>query len=475
LKEGKKAYKDILRERERFLDGLKVENKDDVLFELEMLLKALDRFFNPDNLPISNIDDIVSRNFAHEIRIVKHGVDRAIFLIKSLIPLEESSAIYFRNYVERELLQDYARDILEEKSLSQETPGESLPLLCLAFLNISEILSALCQRRYVGHTLFHNMGQILGREIAMNRWFNPFKFRAFLPRFDRITNPKILRVVKSVKDEEIKRNISIIFLAFYRLLRELHYIHSEAEDKEALKSSLLIFSLVHSEAKAINLFLEKELPFNLRVGGKPRSEKIIKVVLSEADSVSFQLGMELKKLFKQILKDVTEAGSLTKLKSAIDSSKGILTNFFQQAIVTFAHALDERVVGKDIFSDYISKLEQSLRLREDIWLFNKILENAETTMDGKTIKAIKDFIIYFQSLAFPLVRYSDHDDFQRFCDSVSSYGSEVVGDKLAELKKTIQHFRIFLETTLGHINNRSELAGVPLDETHARNLFSQFL
>jgi hypothetical protein len=179
MKEGKRTYKDILRERERFLDGLKVEKKDEVLFELEMLLRALDRFFNPDNLPISNIDDIVSRNFAHEMRIVKHGVDRAIFLIKSLIPLEESSAIYFRSYVERELLHDYARDILEEKSLSQETPGESLPLLCLSFVNISEILSALCQRKHADHTLFHSMGQLLSREIAMNRWFNPFKFRHF--------------------------------------------------------------------------------------------------------------------------------------------------------------------------------------------------------------------------------------------------------------------------------------------------------
>ncbi len=472
--------------RDSFLDGLKVENKDEVLFELEMLLKALDRFFNLGNLPISNIDDAISRNFAPELRIARYGVERAILLCKSLLPSEYSSAIYFQSYVERELLQDYARDLLMDRSLGQRTPAEGLAVLCLTLVNISEILGALVQHRHLGYNLFHNMGQVISRGIAMNRWFNPFKLQTFSPRFDRITNPKILRAVKSLKDEEVKRNISILLLAFFRLLHELQYIRQEVEDREALKSSLLIFALVYSEAKALKTFLDKDLPFNLKVGGKARSEKLIREILQSADTVSFQLGMEIKKLYKQILKDSSEIASLLRLRSIVDSGKGVLTNIFHQAIVTFAYILDERIQGKDIFSDFISKLEQSVRLREDIWLFHEILGEMEASMDGRQkdnktpdalLKAVKDFISYFQSLGFPLVRYSDHEEFQRFFETVNSYSEDDLRNKskLLELKKSVHHFKIFLGTTLGHIKNRGELTGAPFDEVHGRELLSQFL
>lgn len=481
-----KGYKDIVRERERFLDNLKVESKDESLFELEMLLKALDRFFNLDNLPLSNIEEAVSRNFAAELRIVRFGIERAVFLSKSLLPSEYSSAIYFQSYVERELLQDYARDLLVEKSLGQKTPAEGLSFLCLTLLNISEIIGALILQRHLSYNLFHSVGQILSRGIAMNRWFNPFKLQTFSPRFDRITNPKILRAVNSLKDDEVKRNTSIALLAFFRLLHELQFVRNEAEDKETLKSSLLIFSLVHSEAKALKAYLEKDLPFNLKVGGKPKSEKVIREILSSADSISFQLGMEIKKLFKQVLKESSEIASLLKLRSAIDSAKGVLVNFFHQAIVTLANILDGRIQGKDIFPDYISKFEQSVRLREDIWLFHAILEEAEASLDGRQkdskppdvlLKALKDFVSYFQSLGFALVRYSDHEEFQRFFETVNSYSEDDLKNKnkLLDLRRTMHHFQIFLGTTLGHIKNRGELTEAPFDEAHGRELLAQFI
>jgi len=483
-----KEEKTLISRRDQWLSSFKLEGMEEYLFELEMLLKATERFFVLDNLPISNKDNVMTRNFYYEIKILNPVVNRIVSLIRLLLDPEEVKAFYFKSYVEYKLIKDYARDKLIENNLRQETPKDSIFLLFNAFVNIQEILSGLTQLKKVPYNLYFNLGQIISREIYFNRFFNPFRLRAFSKLYDRINNPALQSIVNSIKDEQFKKHFSIIILAFSRFIKYLKFINSNSEDLDILKSSLPIFSLIHSESRSLLTYIENDIPKELKASKKSdRSHHSLRTeFLNFLDSLSFQIHMELRKTFQQILKDVAEIHSPGTIRSIIDSSKGILNNFFQQSIVSVSQIVRSDVKGSDIFPDFVSKFEQSLRLREDIWILYQLTALMEQSLNRteinhsrikKDFNSLNDFIVYFKNLSYNLLRVSDLDDFNKFLGQIEEYSEIDLENpmKIEEFKKIIHLFNIFLSTTLSHINNRQELKNHPVDEKHAREIMQQFL
>ncbi|MFO8057838.1 MAG: hypothetical protein R6V10_11125, partial [bacterium] len=72
-------------EKDQWLAGLDLKDKGTILFELEVLLKGLDRFFNLSNLPLANMEQVVTLDFSDEIRIVLDFIDRVTELSGRLL------------------------------------------------------------------------------------------------------------------------------------------------------------------------------------------------------------------------------------------------------------------------------------------------------------------------------------------------------------------------------------------------------
>jgi hypothetical protein len=85
-------------------------------------------------------------------------------------------------------------------------------------------------------------------------------------------------------------------------------------------------------------------------------------------------------------------------------------------------------------------------------------------------KSIQNFMQYFESFTFKLLRYDDYDEFQ-------SFFSEILSLKESDLNKALEkihNFKIFLETTLRQIANRSELRDKPIDMNQAEEILKQY-
>ncbi len=488
MNSAQKEEKALINKREQWLSSLKLDGMEENLFELEVLLKATERFFVLDNLPISNKDNVMARNFYYEIKILNPVVNRIVSLIRMLIDPEEVKAFYFKSYVEYKLIRDYARDKLIENNLRQDTPKESIFLLFNSFVNIQEILSGLSQLKKVPYTLYFNLGQLISREIYFNRYFNPFRLSAFSKLYDKITNPVLQSIVNAIKDEPVKKHLSVIILVFLRFIKYLKYINNNSEEIDVLKASLPVFSLIHSESHSLWTYIENDIPKELKSVKKPeKSSGIIRHnFLDFLDTLSFQINMEIKKTFQQILRDAAEIHSIGQLRTVVDNSKGVLNNFFQQSIVSIVHLVKPDIQGSDIFPDFISRQEQSLRLREDIWILYQFVNKLNSSLNAPNINlslitkefgVLLDFIIYFKNLSYNLLRMSDLDDFNRFFAQIEEYSEEDLKNslKIEEMKKLLHLFSIFLSTTISHINNRQELKNLPVDEEHARQIMREFL
>jgi len=477
----------LIQERNRWFFSLEADRKEERLFELEVMLKGLDRFFNLQNQPILEREAIVNRDFKNELRILRDAVFRVVVLCRSLLPLEEARALHFKNYVETRLLSDFQRAQNIERALRQNTPEESLYVLCYSFTNFHELLGKLVDLNQHPYSLFYHVEQMLSREIAGNRYFNPFRAAGFAPHYDVIRSARLSRLIRQIQPLEAKKHFSLLFLLLYKLLKYLHFVETERLDLERLKNSLLIFALVNSESQLLIDLLERDLPAQLqRIPGFP--SETYRATHDLFDATAYQLGLEIKKIFELELRDAAASADLHHLRAGVTRSKGLLATIFQQSIVALAQVFDPDLAGRDLFPDFVSRLEQSIRLRRDVWLFHKVLENleqiiADSEPKGESIaimeatKTLRNFIFYYQNISFQFVRCYDRDDFQEFFDYLDAFNLADVEVPFVfqEFKRRIHSFKLFLETTLSNINNRAELQNIPFGTEEGERIFAQFL
>ncbi len=470
--------------RELWIRDLEAPDWEERLFELEMTLKALDRFFNLHNLPLNAADTVIQRDFSIEMRVVSAAC-RQVALIARYLLKEDSSAFTFQSYVERRMLSDHVRDAQITDHLAQADPSESLFLLGESFQNLADVTEALTRLNAVSYPVFFSTGQMVSRTIAANRFFNPMAGDHFHPAHDRMRSSAVNAVVKKIAEKELRREVSITLLAMFRLLRYLSFVDDEAENVDELRYAGLIFALVNSEARMLIHHMEKEAPEELAVLRHSGSEEAA-VFLDTIDSLAFQCGMELRKVFHQILRDLISSSSVSKLRAVVSSAAGVLRNFFEQAIVVVVQTFEPTVQGRTIFPDFVSKLEQSLRLREDLWVLNKVCDATEQALTRENLtksqvlealRPLTDFTDYFTNLSFACIRYADHDEFERFFTMVQTTGSDVASTpkRLDDFRRKIDYFNRFVETTLGHVRHRQELRDIPLDSENAERLLDQFL
>jgi hypothetical protein len=482
--EMSEAERLLIQKRKAWLERLKLDFKEETLFELEILLKAMDRFFNINNLPLANIEQVVTENFHEELSIVHEFVDRIIKLIRKLLEASKREDYHFRQYVEVGLLSDYARTRHRLASLDQKSPEDSLVTLYSTFVNIQSLISGLVQLNEISYQLYFNLGSLISREIATNRYFNPMDTISFRPEYDRVGHKRIARIVKSIPDPEIRKNFSIVVLAFFRLLHYTDFINPDNHHLERLRDSLLFFALINSESKHLTDFMEKNLPEDLADNDNPDSERLI----SLCDSLAFQLSMELKKINQTELVGASKQPKVDSLRCSVENSKGILSNFFQQSIVQLMQLMSPELKGEDIFVSFISRRWQSLRLREDVWVFRNLMDKfeeiTETSINGaslqtyvKYLKLQKSYIAYLKREIVPLLRYSDLIEFNTYFSYIDALTDDDLHlmDKLDSFKMESKFFKIFVETTVSHINNRAEIQETPLDEKACENRLKNFI
>ncbi len=430
--------------------------------ELEALLRALDRFFYIENLPISQ-EDLAFKNFHEELLTIRDVIFRILSILEVIIPDSKKNAFWFQRFSETKFLNNRARDLFKEGLYNQNSPEKSLYLLYDTFLNFKVIVTEILKSENISYLSFKNIGQLISKEIRENVYFNPFRLD-INPDYDIIENPIIARTVKSIKDKGIKKYISIIYLYLFRFLRYLNHIDISSQYSVSLNASLSILIMLKSE---INMFYN----YIKKVNEKIKDENLKNLL----KFISYQFSMETKRVYLQELKDILQKKVPQHFRGKIENSQGILKNLVEQSVVQIAQFFCPEIEGKDIFNTFSTKLHQSIKLREDIIVLNMfltLLENKANSPDDslKVFKSLKDFMNYFESFTFKLLRYDDYDEFYTFFNDMKV----IKETEIQNVLEKVHNFKIFLETTLQHISNRAEIANIPIDRDRTIETFKKF-
>lgn len=200
------------------------------------------------------------------------------------------------------------------------------------------------------------------------------------------------------------------------------------------------------------------------------------------NSLIFQFSMESKRVFNQEMKHIFEMKSKRDIKGKIENSHGILKNLIEQNIVQIAEYCNPSITGEKIFSIFTTRYGQSQKLREDVFILHRILEIFEANLNDDTRRAslfesLKNYIFYFESFTFRLLRHDDYEIFVKFFAELSTDTdmNSLSSSSVKMLAEKIHNFKIFLESTLSLIDNRAELKDNPIDREKAEQLLRQYI
>lgn len=471
-------------EKRSWLRSLQGREYRRALFSFEMLLRAMDRFFNLDNHPRFQRDPPTPDcDLTVEAAIAEHKLLELIQLSQAVLNEADTSAFMFQSYVQTELLSDVDRDELLERYRRQSSPLESLYLLRAGLESLASVTAAIAASGRVSLPTFRGLGHQYVSILLHNRYFSPYRGRRFNPVYDRVRHPLLRRAVNCAPSRGVRRGLSLIILVLGRYLRIVGWLDPHAASRPKVQSALPYLTLLCSDFRALLPYLDEGLPRELFPRG-PNSG-LEEEMEAFVDAFAFQLGRESRKVFEQLLQGFP-ADDTARLQSGLESAKGLLTTFLQQSIVSAVQLLLPEVEGKDVFPDFTSRQEQSLQLRGDIWTFHELLgvaspvvASADTSPESKrrVFLALVEFVDHFERRALPGVRLADLEDFRRFFDKVRSLRQKAFASTShsLEVARFLEVFRVFLQTTLTLVDKRGDLHGVPFDDEEPRRVLGQFI
>jgi hypothetical protein len=233
-------------------------------------------------------------------------------------------------------------------------------------------------------------------------------------------------------------------------LRFLDIVGRMMRNDEPIKPALLILSAVHDQARGMIDHI------NLRLARHPNEEAAL---FNSLDSASYSASLELKKVFKQELKGIVGVLPPTSVFARTETAYSLLLDSFQQILVDLAKTIDPSVTLFDFFPRFQIKLDQSLILREHLWVILKAVKAAEESPEKAKVDHLKQELADFVTITIRFLHYKDEETFDRFTEEVHA-----ALDK-KDLVPVLHRFGAYLDTLFGQVCMRAVLAEHPFHGT----------
>jgi hypothetical protein len=520
---GRDVFVDLLRDtrglrreqsqaRDAWFARLGVERKEELLFELEILLKGLACFANPRNHPgPSRRHAVVAQDFREALVQLREAMKRIVHLSRLLLA-EREKAFVFHRYLETLVPDDGARRRLHNATITQDTPEESLFVLRHAMTNLHEVTIGLARLQRVPFRSFYALASVAHREVSQSAYFNPLTALEFRPEFDRITSPHILELTRAVQGEQARRLVALTFLALFRMLRYLTLIKTasarDADNVRKLGGVVYpVMAVLRSDARALTGYLRQRAGALL---SDSYERSIFKVKAPELRDryegllaegvhllgmkatlgcVASNVRLEIRRAFERDFPSPDDAPTAEGLVYSVQRIEHNLRPALQNAILFLGKSLGTRLDEHGVFSDEDARRTLSERLRRDVWMFAQIVRafavkaravsssSVEDWTGVSPLQFVREFLAYFRAMGYPLLRAADYPRFDAFLAAMNSLEESHLFDpkRLEHATNECDHFHSFLLELFDRIGKRSELQSAEFDRRGAAAALKMYL
>jgi len=420
------------------------------IFELSMWVKSLESFTRDEYLALfaAESKEPFTRNYAGEVKILSNLLVRITNLLIIILGKEQWNIAQFKQYIER-LIAEHTPPMVK---LSETFPylTDECSDLFDALVNLRMIVFDFMRMKWVSYPSFSSLGRMINQNINRFPFLLKLKDLRFNPYYDQVVNKKIKGIIRNAVPSTMRQDVAQLFLELFRLLSYLNFIHLEEWNLDLMKLSLPILSLFYFEAEILFSYLDS------KYGGKGGE---IEPFARTVDNFVFASKLELRKVYNLELSDLAMVNDPEVVYTKLDNSRGILSNHLKQWIVIFAQLFEPDISGSDIFLDFITRVEESLKLREDLWSLIRYTDEFQEKKDEASYNKLLDFINRFERTTMKYLMYRDWRDFRLMVQNFNN--AESMEHKLFAAHK----FATYLALLFEQVGKRAALSGHPFNPT----------
>ncbi|MEP6900188.1 MAG: hypothetical protein ABJA66_00480 [Actinomycetota bacterium] len=245
-------------------------------------------------------------------------------------------------------------------------------------------------------------------------------------------------------------DLRLVLPRFAKILKWLSVVETMLRTDEPLKPSLLIFSRVYEQIQELTGYINNRL---LRF---PNEEDEL---FAQLDGAAYTASIELKKVYNYELAGLAEMRSTPLIYAKIETAFALLNNSFQLTLINFAQMIDPHIETHKVFPIMKIKLEQSLLLRQNLWLVLRTVKEAEQNPDKYPKHLLHGQLNDFLKTTINFLFYKDRETVERFIEEV------LVTQNKKDLVPILHRFGAYIETLFGQVNMRVVLANHPFDNS----------
>ena len=419
--------------------------KYDYLFEMEMWLKGVERFFILDNLPLSSFERSHAslKNFVEEVAVVRLGVAHLALLTTHLLGEGKEDLASFLLFLDSQVSRGGSGTSEVPRRGSAET---ELALVVEKLDDFSKVLDEISRAPFLPLQTYLSLGRIVVGTLKGEPNLGVLFRENLRPVLDRESKQSLARVLASVTDSSQKSALAALFVELFKGLRYTERIRQTIESPATIKRALLVFSLIRAQAAGLCEFIRKRL--------LPRFSEDSPVGAG-LERLVFSVEMEVKKVMELELVDVVLMKDPKLVYARMEDASGILKDLFQQSVIGLAETFSSDVDGRALFPEYRTKLDQSLKLRDDLWTLLQAVQAFSRGADKKALRSMIDTLDAFRRGSMKHLMFKDWSLFDRFFTGFSRERTP------RAFLPAAHQFEVFLKTLIREVSKRSVLSSHP--------------
>jgi hypothetical protein len=425
-----------------WINHVQAKGAIDCLFEFETWLRGLSSFFSGKHVPLTDMDRtaLITRSFSPEIGVARLAIQECERRALELCRLGQDAKVEFEALIESQIYKTSAMESQVGKVLEQSTPLDSLERLLESIKDLKVVVDSMRDARHHDYQLYLSLGRTFQRDIHNCRYVDMLLGQRFRLQYDRIDNAVLSGILRSIPDEQVRRNVSLALLHLYRRLRYLKLVSTAISEDRPLRQYLVVFALLHEETESLCDFLKSRFLREKR--GHPG-------LRAAAELIVHMLTSESRRALERELVHVSSETDAYVIFEKVEASHNLMANCYQGCVTGLVQAIDAKVEAKMLFPSVGEGVQNSLSLEKELWGLRQDLRAVLDKTSGLEIDRILDRITLFQESSLRHMVFQEWGEFERFSESL------ITATGQTEVRNLLRNLVSFLEGVMLELARRS--------------------
>jgi len=254
---------------------------------------------------------------------------------------------------------------------------------------------------------------------------------------------EIRLALSQIGSPEIHSLVETCFDQIVVVFGRLALIETNLRRLDTLLESLSIFDVLQYEIRNFVQFLETEALANDGLDAR---------LLETLDGICYGISHDIKRIFERELSGDIRNQTTPIVYGKIVHSHGLLTNCFQQSLITLLQVFNRSVDPLSIFNDFEERVRQSLILCNDLSALLRVVRTAEHQTTPESLGQVVQSALNFRDNSMHYLMYRDWRGYERLALALIA-----AIEANSDAKDLLHQFSCFLEVLYGHVKMRAVL------------------